>query len=145
MPKGHTPAREPLLQTPLPSFPWEKVASDLFELDGTTYLLVVDYSRFVEVQKMSPTTSTSIVMTLKSIFSCHGVPVTFVSDNGPQYVSQEMKEFSASYGFQYVTTSPHYPQANGQAERTVKTVKNLLKHSIWHFLLTEQHQCRGVG
>ena len=40
-----------------------------------------------------------------------------------------MKEFSETYGFWHITTSPHYPQAIGLAERTVKTVKSLLESS----------------
>ena len=35
--------REPLMQTTLPNFPWERVACDLFELEKITYILVVDY------------------------------------------------------------------------------------------------------
>ena len=55
------PHREPLLTTPLQSYPWEHVTADLFELKGSTYLLVVDYySRFVEVQKLTTSTSSSI-------------------------------------------------------------------------------------
>lgn len=33
-----TPPREPLITSPLPSHPWEKVASDLFHLNNSTYL-----------------------------------------------------------------------------------------------------------
>ena len=40
-----------------------------------------------------------------------------------------MKEFAASYGFSLVTSSPHYPQSNGLAERTIRTVKGLLSNS----------------
>ena len=123
-------ATEPLLSTPLPNHPWERVAADLFELKGVSHLLVVDYySRYVEVQKLTTTTSTNVVTALKAIFSRHGVPITFVSDNGPQFDSKEMKHFAAAYGFNHVTSSPHYPRANGEAERSVKTVKSLLDHS----------------
>ena len=48
-----------------------------------------------------------------------------MSDNGPQFVSQAMKEFAALYGLSLVTSSPHYPQSNGLAERTIQTVKGL--------------------
>ena len=72
--------------------PWERVASDLFELNSTTYLLVVDYySRYVEVQMLNSTSSASVITALKAIFSRHGIPTTLVSDNGQQYDSHEMK------------------------------------------------------
>ena len=115
--------RQPLISTPLPQHPWEKVASDLFEMDGKTYLLVVDYfSRYVEVQTLTSTTSTSVIRALKAIFSRHGIPATLVSDNGPQYSSQEFLAFSHEYNFTHTTSSPHYPQSNGLSERMVRTV-----------------------
>ena len=122
--------REPMLQADLPSYPWEKVASDLFQHKNSTYILVVDYfSRFVEIQKLSSTTSASIVAALKSVFSRHGVPISLVTDNGPQYASQEMTQFSSTYGFNHITSSPHYHQSNGLAKRTVKTIKRMLTTS----------------
>ena len=78
---------------------------------------------------MTSTTATRVIAALKAIFSCHGIPAIFMSDNGPQFAAQEMKEFADSYGFEHITSSPHYPQSNGLAERTVKTVKSLLEHS----------------
>ena len=80
----------------------------------------------MEIQKLTSTTSAGVISALKGIFSCHGIPVEFMSDNGPQFASQEMKEFAERYCFTLVTSSPHYPQSNSLAERTVKTVKKLI-------------------
>ena len=52
-----------------------------------------------------------------------------VTNNSLQFASNEMKEFSDSYGLRHFTTCPHYPQANGLAEQTVKTIKSLLEYS----------------
>ena len=143
-----TPPKEPLLITPLPSHPWERVAADLFELKGSNYLLVADYcSRFTEVQKLTTTTSSNIATHLKAIFARFGILATLVTDNGPQFDSKEMKEFAQAYDFHHVTTSPYYPQANGLAERMVKTVKKLLEYSADAYKVysvTGQHLYLGV-
>ena len=76
-----TPPREPLITSPLPSHPWEKVASDLFHLNNSSYLIVVDYfSRYPEVVQLTSTTSRSVIKALQAIFSRHGVPSVFMSD-----------------------------------------------------------------
>ena len=98
----------------LPDYPWQKVATDLFELKGVTYFLVVDYfARFPEVAELTTTTSASGIATLKNIFSQHGIPKVLISDNGPQFIVSEMKTFDSSYSFEHITRSPHYPQSNG--------------------------------
>jgi len=79
---------EPLLPTEFPKRPWQKVVSDLFELNGQMYLLVIDYfSRYIEIAKLFNTSSRSVINHLKSIFARHGIPECFMSDGGPQYVS----------------------------------------------------------
>ena len=109
--------REPLIKATLLSHPWEEVTSDLFHLNNSTYLIVVDYfSCYPEVIQLKSTTSASIIKALKSIFSHHGVPSVFLSDNGPQFVSNEMKTIADTYGFTLLTT-----------EQTIQTIKELLQ------------------
>ena len=125
-----TPHKEPLISSSLPEYPWQKVGSDLFTLKGVNYLIVSDYfSRYPVVVLLKTTTSQSIITAMKSIFSRHGIPEVVISDNGPQYSSQEFADFATAYSFSHITSSPHYPQSNGHTERAVKTVKGLLKDS----------------
>ena len=133
--KLSTPPCQPLLPTPLPRYPWEKVGTDLFELKDITYLLVIDYfSRSIELQSLTITTSASIIRSLKSIFARHGLPMTMMSDKDPQYSSQEFSSFAKEYQFEHVTSSPHYPQANSLAGCAVRTVKGLLQKSTDPYL-----------
>ena len=127
--------REPLIPTPLPDYPWQVIGSDLCELKGEHYLVAVDYfSRYPEVIKLTTTTSAAVISALKSLFSRYGIPEVVRSDNGPQFASQEFASFAETYGFQLITSSPRYPQSNGQAERTVQTVKRLLTKSTDRYM-----------
>ncbi|KAJ8355031.1 hypothetical protein SKAU_G00225980 [Synaphobranchus kaupii] len=115
------------MPTEMPDRPWQTLGADLFTLKGKTYLLVVDYfSRYVEIALLSPTRSTDVVVHLKSMFSRHGICEFLKSDNGPQFSGSHFKAFAAEYGFVHITSSPKFPQSNGEAERAVQTVKNLL-------------------
>ena len=76
---------------------------------------------------MYKTTSQAVIEKLKKIFSRFGIPQNFVSDNGPQYASQDFTMFAKEYDFNHVTSSPKYPQSNGLAEKTVQIAKRILK------------------
>ena len=118
---------EPLKPTPFPEYPWQRVATDLFEWKKTSYILVVDYcSRYTEIASLRTTNSNGVIQKLKTVFARHGIPECLVSDNGPQFTSQQFQKFSEEYGFEHTTSSPNFPQANGEAERAVRTVKTLL-------------------
>ena len=125
-----SPRREPLIPSKLPHYPWQKIGTDLFYMNRSNYILIIDYfSRFIEVIKLKGTTSGGVIEALKSVFSCHGIPEIIMSDNGPQYSSSEFNVFAKKYNFSHVTSSPLFPQSNGQVERAVQTVKKLLKRS----------------
>ena len=89
---------------------------------------LVDYhSRWPEIRLLDRLTSTAIIVRLKSIVATHGISDVVVSDNGPQFASTEFRKFTEECCFAHTTSSPRYPQANGEAERAVQTVKNLRK------------------
>jgi len=46
-----------------------------------------------------------------------------ISDNGPQFIAKDFKEFIRLTGMTHVRTAPYYPQSNGKIERWHKTIK----------------------
>lgn len=123
--------KEPMVPHEIPKWPWEKVGTDIFELNNIYYLLVIDYfSKFVEISILNKITSKNVITSLKSIFARHGIPKTVVSDGGSQFTSSEFKNFASVWNFKQVTSSPRYPQSNGMAERTIQTVKRTLKKAL---------------
>lgn len=122
----------PLLSHDPGDIPWEKVGVDIFELHKRKFLLVVDYfSKYIEIAHLDRGSDSQKVITqLKSIFARHGIPYTLISDNGPPYNSEKFKEFCIDWGIEHITASPYHPKSNGQAERSIGIIKNLLKKSI---------------
>src|SRR5688572_22683495 len=47
-----------------------------------------------------------------------------VTDNGPQFIARDFKEFIRVAGMTHVRISPGYPQSNGKLERWHKTFKS---------------------
>ena len=93
-----------------------------------SYLIVVDAkSKWMEIIPMSSTTTTATLRALRFLFSVHGLPEEMVSDNGPQFVSQEMKEFLKFNGICQCLSPPYHPSSNGEAERAVRTFKDAMK------------------
>ena len=64
---------------------------------------------------------------MKSMFEEHGIPNKLITGNDTQFTASVFQTFSKQYGFQHITTSPYYSQANRFIERNVQTVENILQ------------------
>ena len=118
---------EPMISHPIPKLPFTKVGADLFEINHNSYLIVVDYySKFPEVMQLENTSSHTVIKALKEVFARFGIPQQVVSDNGPQFKSNEYEAFAHHYGFCPRYSSPQYPKSNGQTERFVQTIKHMI-------------------
>jgi transposase InsO family protein len=53
-----------------------------------------------------------------------GVAPRIISDNGPQFIARDFKEYIRVTGMSHVRTSPYYPQSNGKIERWHKSLKS---------------------
>jgi len=88
------------------------------------------YSNFWEVDRLPSTKASTTILKLKSHFARYGIPDQVISDNGPQFTSDEFADFSRTWDFEHLISSPGNSKANGKAESGVKTVKRILKKSI---------------
>ena len=92
------------------------------------FFLVIDaHSKWPEVSIMPSTTAGRTINVLKEMFARFGIPQQLVSDNGPQFVSDEFKQFMTANGVKHIKSSPYHPASNGAAERMVQTLKLALK------------------
>jgi putative transposase len=128
---GHTPAPTKkgtgFVQPLRPHEHWHVDVSYL-NIAGTFYFLcsLLDgFSRFIVHQeireKMEEADVETIIQRAREKFS--GVTPRIISDNGPQFIAKDFKEFIRIAGMTHVKTSPYYPQSNGKIERWHKTLK----------------------
>lgn len=96
---------------------------------GTFYFMttILDgYSRYIihwEIrEKMEEIDIEAILQRAREKFP--GETPRIISDNGPQFVSKDFKQFIRLCGMTHVRTSPFYPQSNGKLERYHRTVKS---------------------
>ena len=114
-----------------PDAPWKRVHIDFAgPFLGKMFLIAVDaHSKWPEVVTMSSTTSQLTIDVLRSLFSRYGLPEQLVSDNGPQFTSEEFAQFTKMNGIKHILCAPYHPSSNGLAERFVQTFKRAMKAS----------------
>lgn len=112
-----------------PSKPWKRIHVDFAgPLFNKSYLVVVDaHSKWPEVWEMGSTTATKTIEVLQHLFSLYGLPEQLVSDNGPQFRSEEFAEFMRQSGIKHYRSAVYHPATNGAVERFVKTLKQAIK------------------
>ena len=96
---------------------------------GTFYYMcsVLDgFSRFIvhwEIREAMKESDVEIILQ-RAHEKFPDVTPRIISDNGPQFISKDFKEFIRISGMTHVKTSPYYPQSNGKLERYHKTIKS---------------------
>jgi len=123
--------KEPMKKYPVPDLPWSRVAPDLFQLYGISYIVIVDsYSGYIELERLRDTTATCVIKSIKENIARYGIMETLMTDNGPQFSCEEFRQFARTYKFEHTTSSPEYQQSNGLAERAVQSMKQMMKKCL---------------
>jgi hypothetical protein len=133
-------------------------------ISGTFYYLcsVLDgYSRFIvhwDLRESMRETDIEIILERAKEQFPEARP-RIISDNGPQFLAKDFKEFIRISGMTHVRTSPYYPQSNGKLERWHKSLKSecirpgtplspedarrLIQHYVDHYNQVRLHSAIG--
>ncbi len=106
----------------------ETLGMDLVTFQGQHALVAVDYfSGFITFDLINSETTEAVTKVLNSIFQKFGLPEKILFDNGHCFKSNTFKRFCEQLEIGHVTSSPHYHQSNGRAERAIETIEQIPK------------------
>lgn len=116
------------------------------------FLITVDhYSDYFELDLLPDLTMHTMVEVCKRNFSRHGKPQRMLTDNGSNFVNQDMQRFAIDWDIEHVTSSPYHKQSNGKAESAVKIAKKMIKKAedskqdLWLMLLNWRNTPNKLG
>jgi hypothetical protein len=81
----------------------------------------------MDIEIMKSTTTTKVIRSLQRIFATHGIPEIVRSDNGPQFVSEEMTEYFRVNGITHQRVTEYWPQGNGGVERQNRSLLKVIR------------------
>ena len=96
-------------------------------IEGRMFFIVTGaHSKWLEVVAMTSTTSKATIAEFQRLFAQFGLLSALVTDNGPQFTSEEWATFMSQHGIVHMHSSPYHPATNGAAERNVQAFKAAL-------------------
>ena len=115
-----------MLPPAAPLYPWEwpekprtRILIDYAcpFLSKMLLVTVAATSKWIETLIMNSATSTATICKLRQIFAQHGLPVILVSDNAPNFTSEEFETVTRKIGIVHITPAPFHPASNSLADR----------------------------
>ena len=132
-----SPRPNPMQEREVVTVPSDRVCVDIVgplpkSKKGYTHLLTyIDVaSQWPEAIPLKSTTFSLVIQHLTDIFTRNGFPRVLITDNGSQFVSNQMKSFCNKHHIQKVETAPYRPQSNGVVELFHGTLEPMLTKCI---------------
>ena len=108
--------------------PGECFQVELYELDKTDYITVVDKATgLIWSQKIANKETGTTIRALENIFLKVSMPFIIQTDNGKKFCLKKFDTFAEKNKIEVIRCSPYCHQGNGQAEESVNTLKTMIK------------------
>jgi len=132
-----------LMPNSIPEKPWMHISADFITklplAQGYDVILVV-VDKLTKMVHFIPTTEKTLAEGLARLFrdnvwKLHGLPESIISDRGPQFVAELIRELNRMLGIESKLSIAFYPQTNGQTERCYKSPKQeKVSHAFKHLV-----------
>ncbi|GJW18011.1 putative reverse transcriptase domain-containing protein [Tanacetum coccineum] len=131
-----------LVQSEIPMWKWERITMDfIIKLPKTsnghdTIWVIVD--RLTKSAHFIPTRETDSMETLtrfyiKEIVSRHGVSISIIPDRDSHFTSRFWQSLQSALGTQLDMCTAYHPETDGQSERTIQTLEDMLRACVIDF------------
>ena len=124
---------------PIPEWKWERITMDFVvglprSRDGYDSIWVI-VDRLTKSAHFLPVKATYSVTKLaklyvKNIVCLHGVPISIVSDRDSVFTSRFWQKLQEAMGTRLDFSTAFHPQTDGQSERTIQTLEDMLRMCI---------------
>ena len=107
--------------------PWSYLSLDNFEFQGQHYIMILDMStKFIVVRMVQSLSMNCTIQILTLVFSKHSLPLNIRCDKGRNFISDHFQDYCSHLGIN-LTFSSTYHHSSNPAERTIRTIKMLMK------------------
>ena len=89
-------------------------------------ITIDDFTRYPEVVPLKTLTATKVIHEMDTIFSRFGNPNILKTDDGPPFNSHKFASYMKDNGIKHHRITPLWPEANGEVERFVRTIKKAI-------------------
>ncbi|GJV29732.1 putative reverse transcriptase domain-containing protein [Tanacetum coccineum] len=131
-----------LVQPDIPEWKWENITMDFItKLPKTAagydsiWVIVDRLTKSAHFLPMKETDSTEKLTRLymKEIVARHGIPVSIISDRDSHFTSRVWQSLHEALGTQLNLSTAYHPQTDGQSERTIQTLEDMLRACVIDF------------
>ncbi|GKA91047.1 putative reverse transcriptase domain-containing protein [Tanacetum coccineum] len=131
-----------LLQPEIPQWKWDNITMDFVtklpksSQGYDTIWVIVDRltksAIFMPMRETDPMDKLAR-MYLKEVVTKHGIPVSIICDRDPRFSSNFWKSLQKALGTSLDMSTAYHPQTDGQSERTIQTLEDMLRACVIDF------------
>lgn len=132
------PLKPELQLTQTQNRPFQELFMDIFSIEGTYFLTIIDaFSKLGQVFPIPNRSTPEVVRALLKYFSLYGIPIRISADPGTEFNNNLLKEMLTFYKIDLHISTPHNPNSMGLIERFHSTIIEIYRLAKYERKITD--------